>query len=61
MTTLTETGKARLLRLAEFLPTVKEEKFNISLWTNQKKAPKIDCGFVGCAMGWAATERFQWV
>ena len=49
----------RLLKLADFLETVPEAAFNIQFW--QKRAATKpegerpgDCGFAGCAVGWAA-------
>lgn len=49
----------RLLKLADFLETVPEENFDISGWeTAEATKPEGDrpgqCGFAGCAVGWAA-------
>lgn len=54
--------KKRLLKLAAFLDTVPNKAFDMSLWQAQGadkpegKRPG-DCGFAGCAMGWAAHTR----
>lgn len=42
-------NKERLLTLANFLETVRPEKFNMALWGSDK-----ECGAAGCACGWAA-------
>lgn len=54
--------KDRLLKLAKFLETVPDTAFDLSRW--QKRAPSKsegkrpgDCGFAGCAVGWAAHQR----
>jgi hypothetical protein len=52
----------RLLKLADFLETIPDKSFNIRQWvTRQADKPEGDvpgeCGFAGCAMGWAAHAR----
>ena len=46
---MTETGKRRLLRLAEFLDSLPPEKFDLAYWGDQSSP----CGTVACACGWA--------
>lgn len=51
--------KDRLLKLADFLETVPRVAFNIERWvtsgaTKPEGARPGDCGFAGCAIGWAA-------
>lgn len=61
---------AKLRKLADFLDTLPDDRFTLSNWGYSKvvygprftlgslrigKKP-IGCGFVGCAMGWAAHE-----
>ncbi len=41
----------RLLQAKEFLKTVPEERFDISLFRIQDSVNR-ECGSVGCAMGW---------
>ena len=54
-----ETSRARLVKLAEFLKTVPEDRFDMSTWVWLRgRLPKhIDeresCGTGGCALGWA--------
>jgi hypothetical protein len=38
----------RLLKLADFLETVPPDKFDMNGWGRED-----DCGFAGCAIGWA--------
>ncbi len=76
-------NEARLLRLAELLETVPEEKFDLGSWRDCKieKRPEVfalglgelkvtitvtddklrnECGYTGCAIGWAtAAPEFQ--
>jgi hypothetical protein len=40
-----------LKMLAEKLPLVPEERFNMSQWATGDQ--ETDCGFAGCAIGWA--------
>lgn len=55
-------NKRRLLKLATFLRTVPRKSFNIGAW-QAREADKPegekpgDCGFAGCAMGWAAHAK----
>lgn len=52
----------RLLKLADFLETVPRRAFRMDYWV-QRKASKPEgdepgeCGFAGCAMGWAAHQK----
>ena len=54
-------GIQRLLMLADFLETVPEKKFDITVWRYAKNSrPDIsdenlttECGTVACAVGWA--------
>lgn len=51
--------KDRLLKLADFLETVPEGAFNITYWedrpaTKPEGEKPGECGFAGCAVGWAA-------
>lgn len=39
----------RLLKLADYLETVPRKKFDMNAWAVQS-----ECGFSGCAIGWAA-------
>lgn len=54
--------KDRLLKLADYLETVPRRAFEISAW-KERDATKPegntpgDCGFAGCAVGWAAHTR----
>jgi hypothetical protein len=45
--------RKRLLRLADFLETVPRRQFNMRVWGNGID-PK-ECGFAGCAGGWATS------
>jgi hypothetical protein len=52
----------RLLKLADFLETVPRKAFDISSWVSSKATMPEgerpgDCGFAGCAMGWAAHAK----
>ncbi len=49
--------KRRLLKLADFLDTVPEERFNFRKWVNNDWGGKADlsCGTQACALGWATT------
>lgn len=54
--------KKRLLKLADFLETVPRRSFEIRAWVwrgADKPEGKIpgECGFAGCAMGWAAHAK----
>ena len=46
--TTTKTHARRLLKLAKFLKTIPDEKFDIGIWKTERK-----CGTVCCAVGWA--------
>lgn len=52
----------RLLKLADFLETVPRKAFNIGAWEQSKvnkpegKIPG-ECGFAGCAVGWAVHAK----
>lgn len=51
-------NKGRLLELAAFLDDVPDEAFNMRNWvaseaTKPEGDVKGDCGFAGCAIGWA--------
>lgn len=55
-------NKKRLLKLADFLETVPRRAFDIGGW--QTKAPtkpegkkQGECGFAGCAVGWATHAK----
>src|SRR4051812_47952886 len=55
-------NKKRLLKLADFLETVPREKFNLNHWvtalpTKPEGREEGECGFAGCAMGWAAHAK----
>jgi hypothetical protein len=44
-----------LRQLAEGLPSVPEDKFDLNVWGTGKlniNSRKFDCGFAGCAIGW---------
>jgi hypothetical protein len=48
----------RLLKLADFLDTVPRKSFSMSMWetspaTKPETAKLGECGFAGCALGWA--------
>lgn len=52
----------RLLKLADFLETVPEQAFTLDAWEARAASkPEGDkqgeCGFAGCAMGWAAHAK----
>jgi hypothetical protein len=52
----------RLLILADFLETVPRESFEIKYWvdhpaTKPEGGKPGECGFAGCAIGWAAHAR----
>ena len=54
--------RERLLRLADFLDTVPDERFDFGVWAGQDWGGKADlsCGTVACALGWAtALPEFQ--
>lgn len=44
----------RLLKLAEKLDTVPEDRFDLSSWADDRFMPG-DCGTTACAVGWACT------
>lgn len=51
-----------LLKLADFLDTVPDKSFDIQFWTFTKAtkpegATPGECGFAGCALGWAAHAK----
>lgn len=52
-------NKKRLLKLADFLDTLKPKNFDVSEWARQGTVwirgdeVKPDCGTVACAAGWA--------
>ena len=48
-------NKVRLAKLADFLETVPEDKFNMNVWANlfNYRSKLGDCGTAGCALGWA--------
>lgn len=66
-------NKERLTRLADFLRTVPDHKFNLGSWrrdedghegyrttTSNAQLLDLDCGTAGCAVGWAcAMPEFQ--
>jgi hypothetical protein len=48
--------RAELTMLAEKLPLVPAEKFDMSFWGDGRldlDTPEFTCGFAGCAIGWA--------
>ena len=55
------TGKRRLLKLADFLSKLPKQKFDFTLFGDERGKPMLDalaagktaCGTVGCAIGWA--------
>ena len=47
------TPRERLTHLAALLDTVPSERFNLSLWVDSTQ----ECGFAGCAVGWATHDR----
>lgn len=52
----------RLLKLADFLETVPRKAFYIGRWVKSEKSRREgrhpgECGFSGCAVGWAAHGR----
>lgn len=54
--------KDRLLKLANFLETVPRKAFNLKNWqisaaTKPEGDEPGDCGFAGCAIGWAAHAK----
>lgn len=46
----------RLLRLADFLENLPDERFNFSVWVGStwKGHEDLSCGTTACALGWAA-------
>lgn len=55
-------NKRRLLKLATFLRTVPRRAFDIQNWQTRpatKPEGRVpgECGFAGCAMGWAAHAK----
>ena len=47
-------NKIRLAKLADFLETVPEDKFNMDVWAYLGNKTSLgDCGTAGCALGWA--------
>lgn len=55
-------NKKRLLKLADFLETIPRKVFNIDRWeTRPQTKPEGEkpgeCGFAGCAVGWAAHAK----
>lgn len=54
--------KKRLLKLADFLETVPEQKFSLATWvqsmpTKPEARAEGSCGFAGCAIGWAVHAK----
>lgn len=49
--------KDRLLKLADYLDTVKPRKFDMGMWGVRGSVAGIPCGFKGCALGWAGHSR----
>lgn len=54
--------KDRLLKLADFLETVPRRSFEIRWWqkrpaTKPEGTHQGECGFAGCAVGWAAHAK----
>lgn len=52
----------RLLKLADFLETVPRKALDLSMWVKSKPTKPEgerpgDCGFAGCAMGWASHAK----
>lgn len=52
----------RLLKLADYLETVPRKAFNIQSWESraankQEGKNPGECGFAGCAVGWAAHAK----
>lgn len=52
----------RLLKLADFLETVPRKSFNLSAWQSRPAVKpegkkQGECGFAGCAIGWAAHAK----
>jgi hypothetical protein len=52
----------RLLKLADFLETVPPQAFDIKDWLTRKPSGPEgnvpgECGFAGCAVGWAAHQK----
>jgi hypothetical protein len=49
--------KARLLKLADFLQTVKPSRFDMGSWVGEdwKGDLTLSCGTSACALGWATT------
>lgn len=43
-----------LIDLADYLETVPEEGFNMRYWHDKALAREANCGFAGCAIGWAS-------
>lgn len=55
-------NKKRLLKLADFLETVPAKAFNIRNWqrdpaTKPEGKTPGECGFAGCAVGWAVHAK----
>ena len=50
---LSKVETSKLRALADLLDTVPAERFDLLDWVG----PKSECGFVGCAVGWAAHFR----
>lgn len=48
-------GRQRLRILADFLPTVPGEQFDMSNWIAGGRELEQGCGTSGCAAGWAGT------
>jgi hypothetical protein len=50
------TPKERLAHLAYVLRGVPKDRFNLSDWDITSENPEADCGFAGCAVGWATQD-----
>lgn len=54
-------NKEALTKLANFLDKVPEDRFNIHEWIVEQAESdfneKFDCGFAGCAIGWAVHAK----
>lgn len=57
----------RLRAIADLMDTIQPKRFNLNSWVTELPQPakkflglfqiEPECGFAGCAMGWAAHER----
>lgn len=55
--TTIKTGNRRLLKLADYLETVPSKAFDMNTWAEHSEGSPVRCGFIGCAIGWAAHGR----